>query len=91
MLSDAGKKKLGRPKKVRKGRPKRDRNSVFQLRLNMWLIRGEDDDLIALFENVPTDERVQLAKLAWRKGAASMQQVEVDNTEELLDALFNEL
>jgi len=81
----------GKRKKTRSGRPKRDPDKVFRMRLNLWFIRGEDDDLIGLFENVPIAERSQIAKIAWRKGSANMQSTEEEDAEELLDALFDEL
>lgn len=79
------------PRKKRPGRPKRDPNKVFRLRLNLWLIRGEDDDLIALFENASKEELAAVAKRAWRMGASGMQQVEQDDTAALLDTLFDDL
>ena len=81
----------GKRKKTKSGRPKRDPNKIFRVRLNLWFIRGEDDDLIGLFENVSVAERSQIAKIAWRKGSDNMYVAEEENAEELLDALFDEL
>lgn len=57
--------------KPKRGRPKRDPDSIVVFDVTPYLIRGEDDDLIAIIEAAPPKKRWATMKQMMRSGVAN--------------------
>lgn len=74
------------PSKSKRGRkPKEGELKVFDIRLRLWV--GEDDDLIAFLESVPSGQRPTGLKIALRSGGAltDLDPVAPDDTQDEMD------
>lgn len=77
-----------RKAKPRVGRPPRRKNEVVRFQILLWLIRGEDDDIIKMLNDVEPKERSRFIKRILREGPAKLVHDEPVNTEQLVDDLF---
>ena len=74
----------------RTGRPPLNITTV-QIRLNLRLREGEDDDLIAFFQAIPKRRRVSALKSALRAGGIALpsdDSSDDDDLDEVLDAFL---
>lgn len=79
----------GRPKKKTRGRPRIDPAKVYETVVKVRLIRGEDDDLIEIFEKTAPGKLWPTVKLAMRGGIGtiSFDDVEEDDDDFIPDFL----
>jgi len=72
-----------------RGRPP-DTREKFVVRLTLILNRGEDDDLIELYERTPAGYRAKVTVMAMRAGGVEVvtDQIE-EGEEELVEAVSN--
>ena len=76
------------------GRPKRGKDEVVEFRVRFWMIRGDDDDLIAKFEGWEPKQRWGRVKELIRAGdplAWLMEGEDDDLIEQLADLPLDEL
>jgi len=68
------------------GRPElADPPVVVQIKLRLYL--GQDDDLIAWFDGIPTGLRSAMVKSALRTGAGSVSLADLPDEDEMVQAL----
>lgn len=77
-----------RKAKQRIGRPPRRKNEVVRFQILLWLIRGEDDDIIKMLNDVEPKERSRFIKRILREGPAKLAQNEQADAGQLIDDLF---
>lgn len=77
-----------RKPKPRVGRPPRKKNEVVRFQILLWLIRGEDDDIIKMLNDVDPKERSRFVKRILREGPAKSSHEEQVSNEQLVDDLF---
>jgi hypothetical protein len=73
-------------KQTKRGRkPKEGELRVYDIRLRLWA--GEDDDLIAFLDGIPTGQRPAGLKMALRSGGAltDLQPVDLENDDDDMD------
>lgn len=79
------------PSKSKRGRkPKKGKLKVFDIRLRLWV--GEDDDLIAFLESIPSGQRPTGLKIALRSGGAlaDLEPVAPDDAQNEMDFDLND-
>jgi len=73
-----------------RGRPRRH-EAVVEFHLHLWLVYGEDDDLISALEGVPARQRSAWIKRMLRQGGLQADAVAEDLNQTELDALHSAL
>lgn len=75
--------------KTIRGRPRRDPATIVKYDVTPYLIRGEDDDLIAIIEAAPPKKRWATMKLMMRSGVSAMPSNAVVEDDSILDELLD--
>ena len=68
------------------GRPRANTLAIL-IRASITLREGEDDDLIAVFQNVPARKRASFIKAAMRSGGLQVNMEDLPDDSELADSL----
>lgn len=69
---------------ARCGRPRKQQENRFVMRLTLHLWGGEDDDLIAFFKEIPARRRVAMVKSALRNGESILVSPSIGADDELV-------